>query len=59
MAAIVLSGQKPMSDVAVQKASQGLLAINTQAAAAQGVTFPPDVMKDVKQTYNEIAVPKP
>jgi putative ABC transport system substrate-binding protein len=59
MAAIVLSGQKPMADVQIQKASLGALAINTQAAAAQGVTFPADVMKDVKQTYVEIAIPKP
>jgi ABC-type uncharacterized transport system substrate-binding protein len=45
--------------VPIQKASQGALAINTQAAAAQGVTFPADVMKDVKQTFNEITAPKP
>jgi len=43
----------------VQKASVGMLAINTKAAADQGVKFPDDVTKDAKQTYNEIAVPKP
>ena len=58
MAAMFLSG-KPMSEIKVEKASLGLLAINTKAASEQGVTFPADVMKDVKQTYNEIAAPKP
>ena len=32
---------------------------DTQAAAEQGVTFPADVMREVKQTFNEIAAPKP
>ena len=58
MAAMFLAG-KPMSEIPVQKASLGLLAINTKSADAQGVKFPDDVMKEVKQTYNEIAVPKP
>jgi ABC-type uncharacterized transport system substrate-binding protein len=58
MAAMFLSG-KPMSEIPVQKASLGLLAINTKAAGDQGVNFPADVMREVKQTYNEIAVPKP
>jgi putative ABC transport system substrate-binding protein len=58
MAAMFLSG-KPMSEIKVEKASLGLIAINTKAAAEQGVKFPDDVMKEVKQTFNEIAVPKP
>jgi putative ABC transport system substrate-binding protein len=58
MASMFLSG-KSMSEIKVEKASLGLLAINTKAANEQGVTFPADVMKDVKQTFNEIAVPKP
>jgi putative ABC transport system substrate-binding protein len=58
MAAMFLAG-KPMSEIPVQKASQGLLAINTRAASEQGVKFPDDVLKEAKQTYNEIAVPKP
>jgi ABC-type uncharacterized transport system substrate-binding protein len=58
MAAMFLSG-KPMSEIKVEKASLGLLAINTRAATEQGVTFPDDVLKEAKQTYNEIAVPKP
>jgi ABC-type uncharacterized transport system substrate-binding protein len=58
MAAMFLSG-KPLSEIKVEKASLGLIAINTKAAAEQGVKFPDDVMKEVKQTFNEIAVPKP
>jgi putative ABC transport system substrate-binding protein len=58
MAAMFLSG-KPMSEIKVEKASLGLLAINTKAASEQGVKFPDDVMKDVKQTFNDIAPPKP
>jgi putative ABC transport system substrate-binding protein len=58
MAAMFLSG-KPMSEIKVEKASLGLLAINTKAASEQGVTFPADVMREVKQTFNEIAAPKP
>jgi putative tryptophan/tyrosine transport system substrate-binding protein len=58
MAAMFLSG-KPMTEIKIEKASLGLLAINTKAANDQGVTFPPDVMAQVKQTFNEIAAPKP
>ena len=58
MAAMFLSG-KPMSEIKIEKASLGLLAINTRAASEQGVTFPADVLAQAKQTYNEIAVPKP
>jgi putative ABC transport system substrate-binding protein len=58
MAAMFLAG-KPLSEIPVQKASQGLLAINTRGASEQGVKFPDDVLKQAKQTYNEIAVPKP
>ena len=57
MAAMFLSG-KSMSEIKVEKASLGLLAINTKAASEQGVTFPADVMREVKQTFNEIAAPK-
>ncbi|MCC7106483.1 MAG: BMP family ABC transporter substrate-binding protein, partial [Chloroflexi bacterium] len=59
MAALVLSGQKPISAIQIEKATLGSLAINTKAAAEQGVKFPDDVMKDVKQTFNDIAMPKP
>ena len=58
MAAMFLAG-KPMSEIKVEKASLGLLAINTKAASEQGVTFPADVLREAKQTYNEIAAPKP
>jgi len=58
MAAMFLAG-KPMAEIPVQKASVGMLAINTKAASDQGVKLPDDVTKDAKQTYNEIAVPKP
>ncbi|MCC7372833.1 MAG: ABC transporter substrate-binding protein [Chloroflexi bacterium] len=58
MAAMYLSG-KPMSEIKIEKASLGLLAINTKAANDQGVMLPADVMAQAKQTYNEIAAPKP
>ena len=58
MAAMFLAG-RPMSEIKVEKASLGLLAINTKAASEQGADVPADVMKDVKQTYNEIAALKP
>jgi putative ABC transport system substrate-binding protein len=50
MAAMFLAG-KPMSDIPVQKASLGLLAINPKAAEAQGVKLPDDVVKEAKQTF--------
>ena len=53
MAAIFLAG-KPMSEIQVQKASLGSLAINTKAAADQGVKLPDDVLNAANQTYNEI-----
>jgi putative ABC transport system substrate-binding protein len=49
MAAMFLAG-KPMSDIPVQKASLGLLAINPKAADAQGFKIPDDVVKEAKQT---------
>jgi len=48
-----------MTDIPVQKATQGLLAINTKAADLQGVKLPDDVVNAAKQTYTDIAVPKP
>lgn len=59
MAAMFLSGQKTMAQIPVQRASKGLLAINTRAAADQGVTFPAAVMAQVRQTFDSIAAPKP
>jgi len=58
MAAMFLAG-KPMAQIPIQKASKGLLAINTKAAADQGVTFPAAVMEQVRQTFDSIAAPKP
>ena len=59
MAAMFLSGKADVRDPDPEGQSLGLLAINTKAARAQGVKFPDDVMKDAKQTFNEIAAPKP
>lgn len=58
MAAMFLSG-KPMTEIKIEKASLGLLAINTKAAADQGVVFPADVLSQAKQTFAEITAPKP
>lgn len=54
MAARIMSGQATAQSLPIEKAASVFLAINTRAAADQGVTFPDDVLKDVRQTYNEI-----
>jgi len=57
-AAIILSGQQTTAQMPVQRATLGFLAINTAAATEQGVTFPAEVLTQVRQTINEIVPAK-
>jgi putative tryptophan/tyrosine transport system substrate-binding protein len=58
LAAQILSGQKTARDLPIEQAKQGFLAINTRAAADQGVKLPDDVLRQARQTYNEIVPAK-
>ncbi len=53
-AAQILSGRTTAQNLPIENAKSVFLAINTRAASDQGVTFPPEVMQQVRQTYNEI-----
>jgi putative ABC transport system substrate-binding protein len=58
LAAQILSGQKTARELPIEQAKQGFLAINTRAAADQGVKLPDDVLRQARQTYNEIVPAK-
>ena len=58
LAAQILSGQKTAQSLPIEQAKQGFLAINTRAAADQGVNFPEAVLRQARQTYNEIVPAK-
>ena len=57
-AAIVLSGQKTTAELPVERATLGFLAVNTAAALEQGVTFPPEVLTQVRETFKDIVPAK-
>ena len=58
LAAQILSGQQTAANLPIEQAKQGFLAINTRAAADQGVKLADDVLRQARQTYNEIVPAK-
>jgi len=58
MAALVLSGQKTTAEIRVERTVSGFLAVNLAGAAEQGVTFPPEVLAQVRETFRDIVPTK-